>query len=61
LGQQFALNETSFFVIRLLQAFDDMTLVPEAFPAGTLPPPEWKSGNGRKPIEQVIPGKHVTM
>ncbi|KAG9044823.1 hypothetical protein FS837_007482 [Tulasnella sp. UAMH 9824] len=62
LGQQFALNEASFFVIRLLQAFDDITFSPESYPPGTLPPEEWKkSDKARKPSEKVHPKTHLTM
>ncbi|KAF8600093.1 cytochrome P450, partial [Ceratobasidium sp. AG-I] len=44
LGQQFAYNETSFFLVRLLQRVESIQLVPEAHPEGTLPPKEWKNG-----------------
>ncbi|KAG8961754.1 hypothetical protein FRC00_011400 [Tulasnella sp. 408] len=59
---KFALNEASFFVIRLLQAFDDITFSPESYPPGTLPPEEWKkSDKARKPLEKVHPKTHLTM
>ncbi|KAG8906270.1 hypothetical protein FRB99_007207 [Tulasnella sp. 403] len=61
LGQQFALNEASFFTIRLLQAFDDISFAEDGFPDGTLPPAEWKNGTGRKPYEKVVPKVHLTM
>ncbi|KAG9016306.1 hypothetical protein FRB90_003335 [Tulasnella sp. 427] len=61
LGQQFATNEASFFVIRLLQAFDDIQFTPEAYPPGTLPPPEWKKSKFRKPVEKVHPKSHLTL
>ncbi|KAG8996914.1 hypothetical protein FRB94_011015 [Tulasnella sp. JGI-2019a] len=62
LGQQFALNEASFFVIRLLQSFDHISFAPEAFAPGMLPPPEWKESTiGRKAIEKVCPMAHLTM
>lgn len=58
---QFALNEASFFIIRLLQSFDSITLAPDAFPPKTLPPPEWKQcKNGRKAVEKVYPISHLT-
>ncbi|KAG9010037.1 hypothetical protein FRB94_011014 [Tulasnella sp. JGI-2019a] len=62
LGQQFALNETSFFVTRLLQSFDDISFAPDAFAPGTLPPQEWKGSQlGRKSVEKVWPMSHLTM
>lgn len=62
LGQQFALNQASFVVTRLLQAFDDIQFSPESYPDGTLPPPEWKeSGKLRKPMEKLQPKTHLTM
>lgn len=62
LGQQFAINEASFFVIRLLQAFDDIQFSPESFPPGSLPPAEWREkGRMRKPVEKVQPKAHLTM
>ncbi|KAG8897719.1 hypothetical protein FRC01_011198 [Tulasnella sp. 417] len=62
LGQQFALNEASFFVVRLLQAFGDIEFSPESYPPGTLHPEEWKkSGKARKPFEKAHPMTHLTM
>ncbi|KAG8987804.1 hypothetical protein FRB90_003136 [Tulasnella sp. 427] len=55
LGQQFALNEASFFVIRLLQAFDNIHFSPESYPAGMLPPEEWKGGRGTKADGEGLP------
>ncbi|KAF8598853.1 cytochrome P450 [Ceratobasidium sp. AG-I] len=61
LGQQFAYNESSFFLTRLLQRVESIELVPEAHPEGTLPPKEWKDGSGRKVYEQVWPKSHLTI
>ncbi|KAG9016305.1 hypothetical protein FRB90_003334, partial [Tulasnella sp. 427] len=62
LGQQFAMNEASFVVIRLLQAFDEIQFSPESYPEGCLPPQDWKeSGKLRKPVEKVQPKTHLTM
>ncbi|KAG9014879.1 hypothetical protein FRB94_009037 [Tulasnella sp. JGI-2019a] len=62
LGQQFALNEMSFFVTRLLQNFGDISFAPDAFTPGTLPPPEWKANPfGRKAVEKAWPRSHLTM
>ncbi|KAF8684599.1 cytochrome P450 [Rhizoctonia solani] len=61
LGQQFAYNEASYFLSRLLQRVESIELVPEAFPDGTLPPPEWKNGEGRGVYEKVWPKSHLTI
>ncbi|CAE7097245.1 unnamed protein product [Rhizoctonia solani] len=61
LGQQFAYNEASYFLTRLLQRVESFELVPEAHPVGTLPPPEWKNGEGRKVYEKVWPKSHLTI
>ncbi|CAE6483300.1 unnamed protein product [Rhizoctonia solani] len=61
LGQQFAYNEASYFLSRLLQRVESFELVPEAYPEGTLPPPEWKNGEGRKVYEKVWPKSHLTI
>ncbi|KAG8897332.1 hypothetical protein FRC01_011377, partial [Tulasnella sp. 417] len=61
LGQQFALNEASFIVIRFLQAFEDIQFSPESYPDGVLPPEEWKKGTLRKPVEKLHPATHLTM
>ncbi|KAG1776001.1 cytochrome P450 [Suillus placidus] len=52
LGQQFAYNETSFFLVRLLQQFSSVS---------TLPPTEWAKCSGRKAIEKVIIKSHLTI
>ncbi|GAB1524868.1 Protein kinase alk2 [Rhizoctonia solani] len=61
LGQQFAYNEASYFLSRLLQRVESIELVPDAFQDGTLPPPEWKNGEGRKAYEKVWPKSHLTI
>ncbi|KDQ19556.1 hypothetical protein BOTBODRAFT_636486 [Botryobasidium botryosum FD-172 SS1] len=61
LGQQFAYNEVSFFLIRLLQKFDRINLAPEAQPPASLPPPSWANGSGRRPVERVCPKTHLTL
>ncbi|KAH9923790.1 cytochrome P450 [Amylocystis lapponica] len=60
IGQNYALNEASYFLARLMQRFDRFTLAPEFQPAGSLPPPEWKDGKGRQPIEKCWPGVALT-
>jgi len=61
LGQQFAYQETSFFLVRLLQQFTGFRLAPEAQPEDSKPPASWKEGGGRKAIEKVRPAIHLTM
>jgi len=61
LGQQFAYNESSFFMVRLLQKYDQITLAPDAQPAESLPPPEWKNGKDRRRVERFRPKTHLTM
>ncbi|KAG2056638.1 cytochrome P450 [Suillus hirtellus] len=58
LGQQFAYNEMSFMVIRLLQNFSAITLSPE--PA-MRPPAWWAEKGGRQAIEQFRPRNHLTL
>jgi hypothetical protein len=55
---QFAYNETSFFLVRLLQQFSSVSLATDV---QTLPPAEWAQGSGRKPIEKVIIKAHLTI
>ena len=59
-GQNFALNEAAFMLVRLLQRFSRFELVPEAIPEGARPPPQWKEGKGRQRIEQVWPSTAFT-
>ncbi|KAH9927192.1 cytochrome P450 monooxygenase pc-3 [Epithele typhae] len=61
LGQQFAYNEMSFFIIRLLQNFSSMSLDLSAQPPSARPPPEWKECSGRKAVEEVHPKLHFTL
>jgi len=65
LGQQFAYNEVSFFLVRLLQRFEHIELAPDAHPEGTLPPAEWKDEKNafgtRAPYEKIWPTVHLTM
>ncbi|KAG1750532.1 cytochrome P450 [Suillus paluster] len=58
LGQQFAYNEMSFMLIRLLQNFSAITLSPE--PA-MCPPAWWAGKDGRQAIEQFRPQNHLTL
>ncbi|KAI0637980.1 cytochrome P450 monooxygenase pc-3 [Trametes polyzona] len=61
LGQQFAYNEMSFFLIRLLQNFSQLELDLSAQPPDARPPPEWASAEGQKGKEKVIPKAHLTL
>lgn len=61
LGQQFAYNEMSFMLIRLLQSFSSITLHPEAQHPDTLPPADWAQAEGRKSREQFWPKVHLTL
>ncbi|KAJ7901188.1 hypothetical protein B0H14DRAFT_2248780, partial [Mycena olivaceomarginata] len=48
----------SYFLVQLLQEFDTFRLAPEFQPAGSLPPPEWKSC--RQAIEKIWPTTALT-
>ncbi|KAG8874188.1 hypothetical protein FRB98_008587, partial [Tulasnella sp. 332] len=62
LGQQFAYNEASFVLVRLLQVVDDFALAQaEAAPAGSLPPDGWKLSGGRQAMEKIHPQNAMTM
>ncbi|PSR74975.1 hypothetical protein PHLCEN_2v9389 [Hermanssonia centrifuga] len=61
LGQQFAYNEMSFFLIRLLQTFETVSLDVEAQPADSRPPAEWANWPGRKGVEKFWPKVHLTL
>ena len=58
LGQQFAYNEASFFLVRLLQRFASVELAEDV---QTMPPAEWANAEGRKAVEKVIVKTHLTM
>ncbi|KIO25816.1 hypothetical protein M407DRAFT_24871 [Tulasnella calospora MUT 4182] len=62
LGQQFAYNEASFVLFRILQKFSRITLAQdEAAPASALPPASWKEAKGRKGVEKVWPKTALTL
>jgi len=58
LGQQFAYNEVSFFLIRLLQNFSAIFLAEDA---QTPPPASWKSMEEPRRSEKVWPKSHLTL
>ena len=62
LGQQFAYNESSYMLIRLLQAFDRVDLAEDEQPLDARPPASWARAVGeRKSIEKVWPKSHLTI
>lgn len=62
LGQQFAYNEVSFMLIRLLQAFGEVTLATDAQPPSSRPPARWAEAVGeRKSVERIRAKSHLTM
>ncbi|KAG8215371.1 cytochrome P450 [Butyriboletus roseoflavus] len=61
LGQQFAYNEMSFMLIRLLQNFTSIALSPESQDPIYRPPAAWARGEGRQTIEQFHPRNHLTL
>ncbi|KAG8897159.1 hypothetical protein FRB99_008393 [Tulasnella sp. 403] len=62
IGQQFAYNEASYVMVRLIQTFKNFTVAQEeAAPPGCLPPESWKSSKGRKAMEDVWPQSAITI
>ncbi|KAA1473301.1 cytochrome P450 monooxygenase CYP63 [Dentipellis sp. KUC8613] len=61
IGQNYAYNQASFFLVRLLQRFDGVRLAPDAQPRESLPPAEWKTGRGRQCVEQIWPAAAMTL
>ncbi|THG93386.1 hypothetical protein EW026_g7836 [Hermanssonia centrifuga] len=61
LGQQFAYNEMSFFLIRLLQKFETISLDTDSQPPDTRPPAHWANCPGRKGVEKFWPKAHLTL
>jgi cytochrome P450 len=60
LGQQFAYNETSVIVVRLVQAFKGISLDMDSNPESK-PPAAWALGEGRKTAEKVWVRSDVTL
>lgn len=58
---QFAYNEMSFFLIRLLQNFSHMEMDLAAQPPEARAPSEWASAEGQQGREQIIPKAHLTL
>ncbi|KAG2006335.1 cytochrome P450 [Coprinopsis cinerea AmutBmut pab1-1] len=61
LGQQYAYNEMSFMLIRLMQQFSSVTLDLDSAPPEAIPPKVWAEAPGRKATEKVFPKLHLTM
>ncbi|KIY51977.1 cytochrome P450 monooxygenase CYP63 [Fistulina hepatica ATCC 64428] len=59
--QDYAYNQASYFLVRLLQRFNAITLAPECQPKGSLPPPEWKHLRGRQSYEAIWPAAALTL
>ncbi|KAF8451110.1 cytochrome P450 [Boletus edulis BED1] len=58
LGQQFAYNEVSYFLVRLLQVFSSISFAEDV---QTLAPADWAKAPGRKGVEKAIVRGHLTM
>ncbi len=61
MGQQFAYNEISFMLIRLLQSFDGVTLALDELPPASRPPVDWLKAGDRKRMEKIRPKSHLTL
>ena len=59
LGQQFAYNEASMAIARLVQTFKGISLDMDSNPEAK-PPAAWASGPGRKAIEKVWVRSEIT-
>ncbi|KAI0703354.1 cytochrome P450 [Cerioporus squamosus] len=60
LGQQFAYNETSFMLVRLLQQFSSIEFTPEVAPESVVPP-GYTDSPGSDGTDRVWMGSHLTM
>ncbi|KAJ4467864.1 cytochrome P450 [Lentinula aciculospora] len=61
IGQQFAYNESSFFLVRLLQNFSSIEISEESQPPDSRPSASWKKEGGIKATEKVKLKTHLTM
>ncbi|KAJ3512593.1 hypothetical protein NLJ89_g3431 [Agrocybe chaxingu] len=61
IGQNYAYNEMSYFLVRLLQRFDRFTLASEVQPPESLPPKEWQNRKGRQAYERIWPSAAMTL
>ncbi|RDX55061.1 cytochrome P450 [Lentinus brumalis] len=60
LGQQFAYNETSFMLVRLLQQFTSIEFTPEVAPESVVPP-GYADSPGSDGTDRVWMGSHLTL
>ncbi|KAI0703355.1 cytochrome P450 [Cerioporus squamosus] len=60
LGQQFAYNEASFMLVRLLQQFSSIEFTPEVAPESVVPP-GYTDSPGSDGTDRVWMGSHLTM
>jgi len=58
IGQQFAYNESTFFLIKLLQAFSTIELAEDI---QLMPPADWAKAEGRKSVEKIMVRMSLTM
>lgn len=61
LGRGYGLNEASYFLVRLLQHFDEFKLHSESQPPESRPREEWKLKEGRQAKEQIWPAAAMTL
>ncbi|KXN82490.1 Cytochrome P450 52E2, partial [Leucoagaricus sp. SymC.cos] len=63
IGKNYAYNEMTFFLVRLLQQFDRFELARDCQPEGSLPPQEWRGQerSGRQKIENIWPAAALTL
>ncbi|KAL1719911.1 cytochrome P450 [Schizophyllum commune] len=61
IGQNYAYNHATYFLVRLIQRFDTFALASDAQPAGSLPPEEWKLREGRQRYERIWPSNAMTL
>ncbi|KAF7338062.1 Cytochrome P450 monooxygenase CYP63 [Mycena venus] len=61
IGQEFALNEAGFFIVKLLQRFKSFRFMPSFQPVGSLPPKEWLGKAGRQGLEKIFPAVNMTL
>ncbi|KAL0577377.1 hypothetical protein V5O48_004630 [Marasmius crinis-equi] len=61
LGQQFAYNEVSFMLVKLLQNFSSFSYHPDAAPRDLRRPEEWNGAPGRKGVDTFYPQMNMTM
>lgn len=63
IGKNYAYNEMTFFLVRLLQRFDRFELALDCQPEGSLPPREWREEGrkGRQRFEKVWPSAALTL